>query len=112
MIEVLIALASDYRNFRMQAPANRGNLNVRIQKNEFTLKAGETSERFGIEAVQGVYKITSDTEGTLLDRTDFDFSKSIRDGIIVRNEFTFETNRCYLLDGDSGNAVEKDCTDF
>lgn len=109
---LLIHLISNSKNLRIQSPSNRGNLNVRIQKNEFILKAGQTSERFGIETTQGVYKITSETERILLDRTDFDFSKSIRDGIVVRNEFTLESNRCYLLDGVSGNAVEKDCADF
>lgn len=109
---VLIQLISNPKNLRIQSPSNRGNFQIHIQENEFTLNAGEMSNRFGIRPTSGIYKIKSDSEGMLLDQATFDFSKSIRDGVIVRNEFTLDPDRCYLLNGISGNAVEKDCAVF
>jgi len=81
-----------------------------------TLRAdldGETSASYvPISARNGTYRVTTGTDGILIDRTDFDYDGNFNDGVFITQDGSLSRNACFVLDRGLGQLRQEDCATF
>ncbi|RHX83407.1 hypothetical protein [Leptospira stimsonii] len=108
----LLILKSASLDFQFKNRIDIGTLNVTIGEDKIILLPGEFSKvifrKFTIKSLD-YYKLESQANGLIIDNPNFDFSGSLKDGVLIKSDAHLLQGVCSLVNGETNSIEANGC---